>query len=122
MKTYLNPEEAQFAMLKEYADDVPIKMLNLLKFREDVDGKSGEAAYEDYLKAAEPFLAGSEAKLLFMGKAELSIIGPVLKEWDKVLIVEYPTKKHFFKMATAEGYPSHLRDRALEDSRLILCS
>jgi len=47
MKTYINPEEAQFAMLKEYAEDIPVKMLNLLKFKESVDGKSGKDAYDN---------------------------------------------------------------------------
>ena len=122
MKTYLGITEDQLRALRDYPEDVPVKMLNLLKFKEKVEDTSGSEAYEEYLKAAEPFLLKSSAKLLFVGKTEISLIGPLEKEWDKVLVVEYPSKKHFFKMATAEGYPSHLRERALEDSRLILCS
>ena len=122
MKTYLSLTEDQFKMLMDYPEDTPIKMLNLLKFKDRVGDRTGEEAYNDYIQAAEPYLLKSNAAVLYMGKSELSLIGPVQKEWDKVLLVEYATKSDFIQMVTTKGYPAHLREQALEDSRLILCS
>ena len=122
MKTYLSLTEDQFKMLMDYPEDTPIKMLNLLKFKDRVGDRTGEEAYNDYIQVAEPYLLKSNAVVLYMGKSELSLIGPVQKEWDKVLLVEYATKSDFIQMVTTKGYPAHLREQALEDSRLILCS
>jgi len=101
--------------------DGPIQMLNLLKFKNEVNGKSGEEQYKEYMKAAMPFFESSGAKIIYFGRSILSVIGPDEVEWDKILLVEYPNKQNFMDMAMAEGYPTQLRDDALEDSRLVLC-
>ena len=121
-KTYLQLSQEQFKQLKDYPDNVPVKMLNLLKFKKDVGGRSGASVYNDYLKAVEPFFLKSKASILFQGKPELCLIGPTEKEWDKVLLVGYESKADFLKMVTSEGYPAEIREQALENSRLILCS
>ena len=63
----------------------------------------------------------SGAKVVFSGNAKFNLIGPSNLEWDKVLIVEYASKKDFLNMITTEGYPAKMRKIALEDSRLIFC-
>ena len=104
--------------------DKPLHMLNYLKFKEKVaeNGLSGKEQYDEYIKAAMPFLAKAEAKMLYSGSPKFTIIGPAEDpKWDKILIVEYPTKQHFFQMVTDKAYPAHLRKMALEDSRLFFC-
>ncbi len=51
------------------------------------------------------------------------VIGPEALEWDMVLMVEYPSRRNFFEMATNPDYLSvhEHRAAALADSRLIAC-
>ncbi len=101
------------------------QMLNLLKFKDKVEDAdiTGAQAYAQYMQAVLPFFQTSKAKVIYQGKPVFNLIGPGKDlEWDKVLIVEYESKKDFLSMITAEGYPSKMRSRALQDSRLILCT
>lgn len=122
--TYINGSKSQFQKLLKLSDQGPLKMLNLLKFKSFVAGtdKSGAAVYQEYMKAAQPYFAAANAKVIFYGTAQLTLIGPEQKEWDKVLIVEYASKEDFLNMVMNPDYPSHIRSEALEDSRLIFCS
>ena len=124
MKKYPDITKEQFKMIVDWDQDKPIQMLNLLKFKVKVEGTetSGAAQYKNYMKAAMPFLQQANAKVLYYGSPELSIIGPLESEWHKVLIVEYAHKSHFLNMIKAPAYPAHLRAAAIEDSRLILCT
>ncbi|MDA8692450.1 DUF1330 domain-containing protein [Saprospiraceae bacterium] len=107
-------------------NDLPIEgkfqMINLLKFKKQVSDSdmTGIEKYAEYMKAVMPFFIKSEGQIVYDGKPQLSLIGPK-EEWDKILIVEYPSKAHFVNMITTKGYPSAIRASALEDSRLILC-
>ena len=97
-------------------------MTNLLKYAtledQNVDGKK---AYDTYIKAATPFIQSADAKMIYGGDYSLTIIGPEGdREWDKILIVEYPSVQAFLKMVTAPDYPSELRKKALQDSRLFI--
>jgi uncharacterized protein (DUF1330 family) len=121
---FLNGTKEQFQQLMALQAEGPLKMLNLLKFKSVVDksGKSGAEHYKDYLKAAEPFFVKANARILFYGRAKLTLIGPKDLEWDNILIVEYATKEDFLNMVTNPDYPSHIRQEALEDARLIYCT
>jgi len=123
MEKYLDPTKEQFKAFMELPIDVPLQMLNLLKFKEKVDDAdvSGVERYKEYMKAAAPFLEKSKAKINFYGDAKFTLIGHQELEWDKVLIVEYANKNDFIEMITTEGYPSEIRKSAIEDSRLIFC-
>ncbi|MEM6963599.1 MAG: hypothetical protein AAF573_02465 [Bacteroidota bacterium] len=124
MKKYLNSDREHFIEFLKMPIDTSLQMLNLLKFKDEVEGEgiSGQAQYKKYMKAAQPFFQKSNAKVLFYGDAQYALIGPKDLEWDKVLIVEYATKDDFVNMVTHPDYPSTLRTMALEDSRLIFCS
>ncbi|SHI34375.1 hypothetical protein [Aquimarina spongiae] len=124
-QSYIEVTPEKFKEFIDFEIEGPFQMLNLLKFKEKVNetGTSGAEAYLEYMKAATPFFQDSKAKIIFNGKPMFNIIGPENHlEWDKVLIVEYASKQDFLGMITKEGYPGHLRTRALEDSRLILCT
>lgn len=116
---YLNPTKEQIKKLYESEYDGPVYMLNLLKYKDDVDGKSGKEVYKTYMHAATPFIEKSSGEVIFYGNPIASIIGPIENEWHKVLIVKYPTKEHFLNMIREEDYPHQIRSRALENSRLI---
>lgn len=123
MEKYLDLTKDQYEAFMALPVDVPLQMLNLLKFKNKVDDAdiSGAARYKEYMKATAPFFEKSKAKVNFYGDAKLTLIGPQELEWDKILLVEYATKNDFIKMITTEGYPSEMRKSAIENSRLILC-
>ena len=97
----------------------PIVMLNLLRFKPD----GGQASYDAYLAAADPFLAQVGGEVLFRGDARQVVIGED-GEWDRVLVVRYPSKEAFLEMLRIPEYheATALRTNALLDSRLIACS
>ncbi|WP_276472967.1 hypothetical protein [Maribacter huludaoensis] len=105
--------------------DKPVVMMNLLKFKDTVaeTGLSGTESYKGYMKAAMPFFIKANAEILYLGKPQRTLIGPESEAlWDKILLVKYKTPVDFLEMITAKGYPTHLRDKALLDSRLIQCN
>jgi uncharacterized protein (DUF1330 family) len=125
MEKYLDGSKEQFMEFMQLPTDKPLQMLNLLKFKKQVEGTvlTGEQQYNAYMKAALPFIKNSNAKVLYYGKANYALIGPKGElEWDKVIIVEYATKEDFANMVMQKDYPSEMRTAALENSRLIFCS
>lgn len=124
MESYINVNADEFQKFKNEVGDGPLVMLNLLRYKERVDetDETGKEAYSTYLNAAAPFLEKVNARVLFFGAPKHMLIGPTAEElWDSVIVVQYNSFSDFVGMATAEGYPSHLRARALRDSRLIHC-
>ncbi|MEL6986918.1 MAG: DUF1330 domain-containing protein [Bacteroidota bacterium] len=119
MKHYTALNDNAFEALKKIPEG-PVMMLNLLKYKEEVDGISGRTMYVKYMKAALPFFNASKAEVVFKGPEKLSLIGPQQKYWDDILIVKYPSKNAFLKMITSQDYPADLRSKALQDSRLIM--
>ncbi|MFS4493828.1 hypothetical protein [Maribacter sp. 2308TA10-17] len=123
-ESYLEINPQQFKAFAQLPMDTPVVMLNLLKFKTMVSetGLSGGESYKEYMKAATPYFAKVNAEILYMGKPQSMLIGPEDENlWDKVLMVKYRTIADFLGMVQAEGYPSHLRAQALEDSRLVHC-
>ena len=123
-KSHLEINTEQLKAFAQLPMDKPVVMLNLLKFKETVieTGLTGAESYKIYMKAAMPFFQKANAEILYMGKPQRILIGPADEDlWDKILLIKYNTVADFLGMVKAEGYPSHLRDQALLDSRLIQC-
>lgn len=123
-KSYIEINKEQFEAFRQLPEDTPVVMLNLLKFKDEVieTGRSGSDSYKEYMKAAMPFFEKAKAEVLYLGKLQRTLIGPEDDGlWDKILLIKYPSITNFLGMVQAEGYPSHLRTQALEDSRLIHC-
>lgn len=123
--TYITLHAEQFKAFKKLPLEGAFQMLNLLKFKEKVEetGNTGAEVYLQYTEALMPFFQKTNAKIIYQGKPLFNLIGPEEGiEWDKLLIVEYAGKEEFIKMITSEGYPGRIRDLALEDSRLIVCT
>lgn len=122
------PSEQQLADLIASTDEGPVVMLNLLRFKEHADGidegVSGAEAYARYSAAIEPFLRAVGGRLRVALQAQEPVIGPEGREWDLVLLVEYPSRAKFMEMASNPEYlkvHAH-REAAVADSRLIPCS
>lgn len=119
---FLEMTREAFLEFEKLPLEVPIQMVNLLKFRVQISGSVGGASkYEAYLKAAKPFFSKSDMKILFFGSVQKTMIGPE-EEWDKILIVEYASKADFLNAVRRKGYPSEMRLAALADSRLFCCT
>ncbi len=103
------------AFLAAPDDGQPIVMLNLLRF---ADG--GQAGYEAYMRATQPFLAGVGGELVHAGLAGPALIAEDGQAWDAVLLVRYPSRAAFLAMVSDPGYQriTHLRSAALVEAVL----
>lgn len=123
----ITPTRDQIEALASAAQDGPVVMLNLLRFKDRADGidagVSGREAYERYARATGPFLEAVGGRVLQAAEARQTVIGPQAPEWDMVLLVEYPSRAKFLEMATNPEYLKihEHREAALADSRLIAC-
>ena len=99
------------------SDDERFFMLNVLWFKPD----GGAEKYDEYLKAAGPFVAKHGAKSDGAYVPEANIIGKF--DADLVFFVEWPNQKAFTEFIQDPGYQaiSHLRGEAIRDSLLIRC-
>lgn len=105
------------AQVETTKNDGPFFMLNALWFKPD----GGAAKYEEYLKAAGPFVAKHGGKSTGAFVPEASLIGKF--DADLVFFVEWPSQSAFNDFVKEPGYQaiSHLRDEAIRDSLLIRC-
>jgi uncharacterized protein (DUF1330 family) len=100
----------QFHELAGNTNEEPFVMLNLLKFKNG----GGREAYFRYIRESGPFLESVGGKVLYFGKAKELLNG--IETWDIVMLVQYPSRKAFLKMANNPGYLQvhHSREEALE--------
>lgn len=135
MDRSIDPTADQVRALRDVPDDRPITMVNLLKFRtqaryEDGDEApcSGREAYARYKKAfTETVGAVSQAQVVFQGAVQQVFIGAAGQpetDWDEVLVVRYPSRRHFLAMLADETYRAALRHRyaGLERTVLLQCA
>jgi uncharacterized protein (DUF1330 family) len=131
----IDPTADQVRALRDVPDDRPITMVNLLKFRDRAryeDGDelacSGREAYAHYKHAfTETVGAVSQAQIVFAGPVQQVFIGAVGQpetDWDEVLIVRYPSRRHFLAMMADATYREALRHRyaGLERTVLLQCA
>ncbi|RCL37658.1 MAG: DUF1330 domain-containing protein [SAR86 cluster bacterium] len=103
--------DEQMKMFMEFPDDKPIKMVNLLKFKNKAEYKdkretalTGEEAYNIYSEEVGNHLAKVGGKIIFWGKVKGLLLGEVEELWDQVAIAEYPNKTAMITMFTNEDY------------------
>jgi len=101
--------EQQKAMLEQDSDSRPIQMLNLLKFKEKAeyeDGRetelTGLQAYDLYTEGFFPALAEHQGEVVHYSEATGLFVGEVEELWDRVLIIKYPSRKHFAAMIASD--------------------
>ena len=124
------PRREQIAALVENDKGGPIRMLNLLKFKEFADygdgndtGLSGAEAYQRYAAEVVPIISKTGGEVVFSGQANTLVIGDGELEWDVVSIVEYPSVAAFIGMTSSEEYQKiHVhREAGLEHQLLVEC-
>ena len=124
------PRREQMAALLENDKGGPIRMLNLLKFKEFANygdgndtGISGAEAYQRYAAEVVPIISKTGGEVVFSGQANTLVIGDGELEWDMVSIVEYPSVAAFIAMTSSEEYQKiHVhREAGLEHQLLVEC-
>lgn len=128
----IDPTADQVRALRDSGNDGPVVMLNLLKFRDSAAYPeeagmapcSGAEAYRRYQHAFTVTVGGiSEAEVLYDGPVELAFIGMAgtpETDWDKVLMVRYPTRAHFLAMMADAEYREALVHRYAGLARTVL--
>lgn len=112
----INPTEEQLAEIMKIPGGKAFVMLNLLKF-------SDEEAYNKYAGVMLGFLQKFNARPLWAGEAAMTFIGTGDETWDKVLLIEYPSREAFISMISSPEYSEYNKDReaGLERMALVLC-
>jgi uncharacterized protein (DUF1330 family) len=129
----IDPTGARIRDLRDHGPDGPVIMLNLLKFKEKANypaghpgaGVSGAEAYARYEALFTQELAEvSGAVPIYNGPVMRVLVGSEADgDWDRMLIVRYPSRTHFLAMMSNETYRAGLVHRyaALERTILVQC-
>lgn len=126
------PRKEQIKALLENDKGGPIRMLNLLKFKEFADYGdghksdtkiSGTEAYQRYAVEVIKLIHEAGGEIVFDAQANALVIGDGELEWDSVGIAEYPSVTAFLSMTSSEEYQKiHVhRDAGLEHQLLVQC-
>ena len=118
----LQPTTEQMSIFAKHDHDGPIVMINLLKFHdrarysdddpEKGDDISGEDAYNRYAKGLEALSSDPQIglKVLYAGTVQRFLIGGD-EDWDRVLVVHYPSRHHMLRMMRDPRYREAHRHR-----------
>lgn len=131
----IDPTAEQVRALRDAPGEGPITMVNLLKFRARAryaDGEeppcTGREAYARYKRAfTETVAEVNQAQVVYHGPVQQVFIGMAGQpetDWDEVLIVRYPSRRHFLAMMADPTYRAALRHRyaGLERTVLLQCA
>ncbi len=100
-------EHLNIEALSALADDSPVTMLNLMRFRErSLDGNgSGWDAYLRYSALAIRTIKAVGGTIVWTGTAEAVALGVAeTNRWDYVALVRYPSRAAFIAMMTSPDY------------------
>jgi uncharacterized protein (DUF1330 family) len=110
----IKSNEDQFQELANNPNEEPFVMLNLLKFKKE----GGAEAYFRYIKESGSHIDNVGAKVLYFGKAKELLNG--METWDILMLVQYPSRKAFLKMANNPDYLKVHEFRAEALERAVL--
>jgi uncharacterized protein (DUF1330 family) len=117
------PNADQIQKLAADPDQGPVVMLNLLKFKPRAEGEEGTGAdaYRRYGEKAIKMIEACGGRLLWSGRPSHILVGSDADNWDMIVLVEYPSPRAFFEMATSAEYQQiHVhREAGLERTVLI---
>ena len=126
MSNNVDPTRQQFDTFKSLPRDTPIMMLNLIRLHDEAqysDGRnaSGVQAYKRYGEESGPIFKRVGGEIIWRGKPECMVIGPMEEMWDVAFIARYPNADAFLAMITDAHYKQVVahRQAAVLDSRLI---
>ena len=131
----VNPTREAFKAIFGLPLDQPVLMLNLLRFKPQAEyapddpehgqpSVSGAEAYARYSAAATPIFDRVGGSQVWIGKPELTLIGPAEETWDLAFIARYPTAQSFVDMLREPDThrASRLPTSPPADSRLVRCA
>ena len=105
------PTKEQMEGFLESNDDLPISMVNLLKFKDKAeyeDGRetnlTGAEAYAIYGNEVVEHLKSVRAELVYSGNVTRLMLGEIEELWDMVVIARYPSKKAMLDMIMKPEY------------------
>jgi uncharacterized protein (DUF1330 family) len=126
MTGYVDPTKEAFAAFRADHRPGPIHTLNLVKLRPRAaypDGRVGTVAdaYAAYGRDSEPVFLRLGGSIVWRGRFEQMLIGPVEERWDLCFIAQYPSVAAFVAMIRDPVYREAVKHRqaAVEDSRLV---
>lgn len=130
-EAHVDPTREAFNAFKALPRDVPIHMLNLIRYREVAaypeghenagKGWSGERAYQEYGKTSGPIFQRVGGSVVWRGAFQTVLTGPADEHWDAAFIAQYPNAGAFLEMVTDPEYRIAVvnRQAAVQTSRLI---
>ena len=126
---FVDPSRERFGEFRALAEEGPVHMLNLVRFRDHAaypDGReaSGEEAYAAYGRESGPVFRAVGGRIVWSGEFRLMLIGPEDERWDRCFIAEYPSGAAFVTMVKDPVYRQAVvhRQAAVLTSRLIRLS
>lgn len=97
--------------------DGPVVMLNLLHFAAD-----GADRYMEYIEQFRTSGVNERygVTILYGGTGDVPLVGAEGDDWDMVVLVRYPSRRHFVDMVNDPDYQSfeHLRAEAVAETVL----
>ena len=132
----VNPTREQFKAIFGLPLNQPVLMLNLLRYKDRAEyapadpehaerpAVTGAQAYARYSGAATPIFDRVGGTQVWIGKPELTLIGPTDEQWDLAFIARYPSAQAFVDMLRDPDYNRATRHRtaAVADCRLVRCA
>lgn len=126
MTGFVDPTRESFQLFKDLPRDQPVHMLNLVRLHAEAvypDGRrtSGLDAYRAYGRESGPVFQRLGGRQVWIGRPDLTLIGPDTEAWDIAFIAAYPTGAAFIEMLRDPVYREAVKHRqaAVADSRLI---
>ena len=128
---YVDPAAGQMDAFRDLPVDVPIEMLNLIRYRDlaeypddhacAAEGLFGAEAYRRYMAARGLVFARFGGSILWKGEPQLVLIGPDSEAWDMAFVARYPDAAAFLAMIADPEYRQAVihRQAAVQTSRLI---
>ena len=128
---FVDPSRENFDAFKALPRDTVIHMLNLVRFRDRAEypadhanagkGLTGREAYAEYGRTSGPVFTRVGGSVVWRGRMDAMVIGPMDKQWDLAFIACYPNAGAFMEMVTDAGYKIAVinRQAAVLTSRLI---
>jgi uncharacterized protein (DUF1330 family) len=130
-EAHVDPPRAAFDAFKTLPRDVPINMLNLIRYRDKATypdghehagkGWNGERAYQEYGTTSGPIFRRVGGNIIWRGDFQCVVTGPEDEHWDAAFIAYYPNAGAFLEMVTDPDYRIAVvnRQAAVLTSRLI---
>ena len=86
-------------------EDTPVVMVNLLSFKSDADGgnegMTGQESYMRYGDSMKKFVESKGGRFIWSGRVDSMVIGESDVDVQVVALVEYPSRKAFFEIASS---------------------